>query len=403
MIGRRLESEVLASLGQFPAVGIIGSRQVGKTTLAKMIAEKRSGRAMYLDLERPSDLAKLHDPELYFRSVADSLVIIDEIQRKPELFPVIRSLVDEKRQPGRFLILGSASPALLRQSSESLAGRIVYHELRPFDLEEVGSSPENVDRLWNRGGYPESFLAESDSMSLKWREAFVQTYLERDIPNLGSQVPAVTLRRFWLMLAHCHGQLWNASKVAASLGVDGKTVRRYLDLLEDTFMVRPLQPLHTNLKKRLVKSPKVYLKDSGLLHALLSIATHEQLLGHPVAGASWEGWCIEQVLSVVGANTGADFYRTSAGAEIDLVLHPPGGNPVIAIEAKRSLDPRPGKGFWSAFADLHPAWGFMIYPGREIYPLAERVWALPATRIGRLADPAAIPPDGPGSADGVRR
>lgn len=390
MISRRLENEALSSLSQFPAVGIIGSRQAGKTTLAMMIAEKRSGKAVYLDLERPSDLAKLGDAELYLRSVADSLVIIDEVQRRPELFPVIRSLIDEQRRPGRFLILGSASPALLRQSSESLAGRIVYHELKLFDLQEVGVSPENVNRLWNRGGYPESFLAESDSASLKWREAFIQTYLERDIPNLGSRIPAVTLRRFWLMLAHCHGQLWNASKIAGSLGVDAKTARRYLDMLEDTFMVRQLQPLHANLKKRLIKSPKVYLRDAGLLHALLGIAAHEQLLGHPVAGASWAGWCIEQVLSIVAPNADASFYRTLAGAEIDLVLHPAGGGPSIAVEAKRSLDPRPGKGFWSAFADVQPAQGFVMYPGDEFYPLGENVSALPASQIGRLAEPESI-------------
>lgn len=301
----------------------------------------------------------------------------------PDLFPAIRSLIDEQRRPGRFLILGSASPALLRQSSESLAGRIVYHELKPFDLQEVGAAPENINRLWNRGGYPDSFLAESDEVSLKWREAFIQTYLERDLPNLGLRIPAVTLRRFWQMLAHCHGQLWNASKIAGSLGVDNKTARRYLDALEDTFMVRQLQPLHANLKKRLVKSPKVYLRDSGLLHALLNIGTHEQLLGHPAAGASWEGWCIEQILSVVASNTTADFYRTSAGAEIDLVLHHARAGPVVAIEVKRSLDPRPGRGFWSALADLQLARAFVVYPGEESYPLGERVWALPLGQMSK--------------------
>ena len=386
MIKRSLESDILLSLGQFPAVGIIGSRQVGKTTLALMVAESRRDKAVYLDLERPSDLAKLGDAELYLRSVADSLVIIDEIQRRPDLFPAMRSLIDEQRRPGRFLILGSASPALLRQSSESLAGRIVYHELKPFNLREIGASPEDIDRLWNRGGYPESFLAESDAASLKWREAFIQTYLERDIPNLGLRIPAVTLRRFWLMLAHCQGQLWNASKIAGSLGVDAKTARRYLDVLDDTFMVRQLQPLYTNLKKRLVKSPKVYLRDTGLLHALFGIQTYEQLLGHPVAGASWEGWCMEQILSVVRLNTAAHFYRTSAGAEIDLVLQSPGGGPLVAVEVKFSLDPRPAKGFWSALADLQPARSFVVYPGAEFYPLGENVWALPAGQMARLAE-----------------
>lgn len=392
MIKRSLENDILLSLNQFPAVGIIGSRQVGKTTLAMMIAGKRSDRAVYLDLERPSDLAKLGDAELYLRSVADSLVIIDEIQRRPDLFPVLRSLIDEQRRPGRFLILGSASPTLLKQSSESLAGRIVYHELKPFDLQEVGASPENLNRLWNRGGYPESFLAESDSASLKWREAFIQTYLERDIPNLGLRIPAITLRRFWLMLAHCQGQLWNASKIAGSLGVDSKTARGYLDVLEDTLLVRQLQPLHANLKKRLVKSPKVYLRDSGLLHALFGIGTYEQILGHPAAGASWEGWCVEQVLSAVRSSTVASFYRTSAGAEIDLVLQPPGGESLIAVEVKFALDPRPTKGFWSALDDLQSARSFVVYPGTEFYPLGANTWALPASQIMRLAEMDATNP-----------
>ncbi len=386
MIRRSLEKNILLSLDQFPAVGIIGSRQVGKTTLALMVAESRKSRAVYLDLERPSDLAKLGDAELYLRSMADSLVIIDEIQRRPDLFPVMRSLIDEQRRPSRFLILGSASPALLRQSSESLAGRIAYHELKPFSIREVVALPEDINRLWNRGGYPESFLAQSDAASLKWREAFIQTYLERDIPNLGLHIPAVTLRRFWLMLAHCQGQLWNASKIAGSLGVDSKTARRYLDVLDDTFMVRQLLPLRATLKKRLVKSPKVYLRDAGLLHSLFGIQTYEQLLGHPAAGASWEGWCLEQVLSVVRPNTAAYFYRTSAGAEIDLVLQSPGDEPPTAVEAKFSLDPRPTRGFWSALTDLRPVRSFVVYPGTEFYPLDENVWALPAGQIGRLAE-----------------
>jgi predicted AAA+ superfamily ATPase len=386
MIKRGLENDILLSLDQFPAVGLIGSRQVGKTTLAMMVAQRSAERAIYLDLERPSDLAKLGDAELYLGSMADSLVIIDEVQRRPDLFPVMRSLIDEQRRPGRFLILGSASPALLRQSSESLAGRIVYHELKPFNLQEVGASTDDMNRLWNRGGYPESFLAASDAASLKWREAFIQTYLERDIPNLGLRMPAVTLRRFWLMLAHCQGQLWNASQIAGSLGVDSKTARRYLDVLDDTFMVRQLPPLHANLKKRLVKSPKIYLRDTGLLHGLLGIGAYEQLLGHPAAGASWEGWCVEQVLSTVAPATGARFYRTSAGAEIDLVLQPPGGGPPVAIEAKFSLDPRPTRGFWSALSDLQPARSFVVYPGAEFYPLGETVWALPAAQMTRVSE-----------------
>ncbi|MFH1739090.1 MAG: ATP-binding protein, partial [bacterium] len=353
--------------------------------LAKIIAEGTQQETVYLDLERPSDLAKLSEPELYLETHSKELVILDEIQRKPELFPVIRALVDSERRSGRFLILGSASPDLIRKSSESLAGRIIYLEMSPFSLAEIGSNEEGVRKLWRRGGYPDSFLAGSESDSYQWREAFVQTHLERDIPNLGIRIPASTMSRFWTMLAHFHGQLWNASKIAGSLGVSNPSVKNYLEILQSTFMVRQLPPFFPNIKKRLVKSPKIYLRDSGLLHTLLRIEDQEGLLGHPSAGASWEGWVIEQIRSVIPRSWGMYFYRTSAGAEIDLVLQPSAPHPLIAVEIKRTLSPELTSGFRSAFTDLGNAQGFFVYPGSEFYPLGENIHALPVREIGRLA------------------
>ncbi|OGA37754.1 MAG: ATPase [Betaproteobacteria bacterium RIFCSPLOWO2_12_FULL_62_13] len=376
MIRRRLQPLLLASLRRFPVVGLVGARQVGKTTLARAVA-RRVGRAVHLDLERPSDLARLSDPELYLEPLANRLVIIDEIRHNPALFPVLRSLVDAKRRSGRFLVLGSASPDLSRQASESLAGRIVYHELAPFTQDEIGAvGRPALMVLWNRGGFPGSYLASSDLRSLQWREAYVETHLQRDLPALGVRIPAAAMRRFWEMLAHFHGQLWNASKIAASLGVSAPTVGHYLDTLQDTFMVRLLPPYAANLKKRLVKSPKVYLRDSGLLHALLRLGTVDELLGHPIAGASWEGWVIEQALGASGGRSGAYFYRTAAGAEIDLVLERPGGRR-FAFEIKLGLTPAPSRGFWSGIADLKPSAAYVVYSGKERYPLGRGVEALP--------------------------
>ena len=283
MTARRLRAGIESSLERFPVVALIGSRQTGKSTLAKAIAKARSS-VVYLDLERAADLARLAEAELFLAHHRDKLIIIDEVQRRPELFPILRVLVDGGRRTGRFLLLGSASPALLRQTSESLAGRIVYHELPPFQLDEVGPNATAVQRLWQRGGYPRSYLAQSNAASLQWREAFIATFLERDLPQLGVRVPAPQMRRFWQMLSHFHGHVWNASEIGRSLGVSAPTASHYLALLEDTFLVRRLQPFHTNLKKRLVKSPKVYLRDSGLLHALLDIVTFDNLVGHPAYG-----------------------------------------------------------------------------------------------------------------------
>jgi predicted AAA+ superfamily ATPase len=384
MIARNIRTHLLESLSRFPAVALLGARQVGKTTLAREIAATFSTPSIVLDLERPSDLAKLAEPELYLTGHRDRLMVLDEIQRQPELFPVLRALIDEDRRPGRFLILGSASPALIRQSSESLAGRIAFIELAPFSLAEVGDRPDVWRTLWLRGGFPSSFLAADDAATLQWREAFIQTYLERDIPQFGIRVPAAMLRRFWTMLAHSHGQLWNGAKVAASLGVSGPAVKHYLGILQDTFMVRVLQPCHANLKKRLVKSPKVYLRDSGLLHALLGLADHDSLLSHPVLGASWEGFVIEQILSAKPLSAQAGFYRTSAGAEIDLVLQAGGNRPPVAVEIKYSLSPAPSKGFWSGMADLGCERGFVVAPVQEAYPLGRSVTVLPVGEAQRV-------------------
>jgi predicted AAA+ superfamily ATPase len=383
MIKRYLEPELLSSLRRFPVVALVGPRQVGKTTLARTVARKL-GHAVYLDMERPSDAAKLTDPELYLGSLAGRLVILDEIQRRPELFPVLRSLVDSKRANGRFLLLGSASPDLSRQASESLAGRIVYHELTPFTVSEVAAGARDTRMtLWNRGGFPDSFLARSNARSFVWREAFIETHLQRDLPALGVRIPATALRRFWEMLAHLHGQLWNASKIAGSLGVSAPTAKHYLDTLQDTFMIRQLPPFATNLKKRLVKSPKIYLRDSGLLHTLLRIGDTDDLFGHPVAGASWEGWVIEQALAASGANTGASFFRTAAGAEIDLLLERPRGKR-IALEIKLSSAPKPTRGFWSGIADVKPSAAYVVYPGKERYLLGRGVEALPVSMLGEV-------------------
>lgn len=381
MIKRTLKQVIEGSLKQYPVVGILGSRQVGKTTLAKEIEKSLSKKPLYLDLELPSDFGKLQEPELYLDGFSDSLVIIDEIQRMPALFPLMRALVDKKKSPGRFLVLGSASPDLIRQSSESLAGRIIYHELTPFNLNEVGTT--KFQQLWLRGGYPESYLARDDGKSFTWRESFIKTYLEMDIPQLGVRVPAAQLRRFWTMLAHSHGQLWNASQIANSLGITAPTVRHYLDILEDTFIVRQLQPFHGNIKKRITKSPKVYIRDSGLLHTLLRNPTFEQLHTHLSVGASWEGFVIEQILRLIPSSWQYYFFRTNAGAEIDLLLLD-NKNRLTAVEVKYSLSPKIARGFWNAYEDLACKKGFVVYPGDESYPLGKGVFALSIKELGRM-------------------
>lgn len=381
MITRRCLTEIEHSLTEFPAVVLLGPRQAGKTTLARILANERPG-SLYLDLERPSDLAKLADPELFLSRYADQFIVLDEIQRQPELFAVLRALIDERRRPGRFLLLGSASPQLLRQASESLAGRISFHELAPFDVSEIQPSHIELQNLWLRGGYPLSWLAKSDAASFAWRESFIATHLERDIPSFGIRIPGTTLHRFWQMLAHLHGQLWNASRLAAGFGVSAPTVQHYLDILEATYMLRRLPPLQANLGKRLVKSPKVYLRDSGLLHALLGITNLNDLAGHPVVGASWEGWVVEQIAQLIGSQWQLSFYRTASGAEIDIIAE--SGKRKIGFEIKFSSAPTPSKGFWLAMHDLKLAQAYIIAPVISGYPLAPNVEVVPARELPNL-------------------
>ena len=375
MINRRLQSTLEQLLNQYPAVALLGPRQAGKTTLAWAIADQRA--SIYLDLESTVDKAKLQNAELYLTEHQDKLVILDEVQRAPGLFQNLRGIIDQGRRQGqrsgRFLLLGSASIELLQQSSETLAGRIAYLELTTLNALELGDG--KTETLWLRGGFPDSVLAHSDRISMKWRQDFISTYLERDIPQLGPRIPAETLRRFWSMLAHNQGELLNAAKLAAALGVDGKTVARYLDLLVDLLLVRRLKPWHSNSGKRLVKSPKTYVRDSGMVHALLGISDKEALLGHPVCGRSWEGMVIENCISVAPAHTEASFYRSSAGAECDLLLTFP-DQTTWAIEIKRSLAPSLTKGFYFAKEEIKPQASFVVYPGAETYPIAKDTQAL---------------------------
>lgn len=381
MIKRGLITNLTQALTEFPAVALLGPRQAGKTTLAKFVVDQYPS-SMYLDLERPSDLAKLTDSELFLSRYADRLIVLDEIQRKPELFPVLRALIDENRNPGRFLLLGSASPQLLRQTSESLAGRISFHELAPFNIGEIDPTHAKLQDFWLRGGYPPSWLAKTNQASFHWRESFIATHLERDIPSFGIRVPGTTLRRFWQMLAHLHGQLWNASRLASGFGVSAPTVEHYLDILEATYMVRRLLPLHANSSKRLVKSPKIYLRDSGLLHALLGVSDLNELSGHPVVGASWEGWAVEQIAQLLGQQWQLSFYRTAAGAEMDIVAER--GNQKIGFEIKFSSAPKLSKGSWAAIADLKLDRSYVVAPVESGYPLAENVEVIPAAELANL-------------------
>ena len=386
MVPRALAPRLWSLMDRFPAVALLGPRQAGKTTLAHLVADELAEKAVYLDLELPSDRAKLSDPELYFSAHENQLVILDEIHRAPNVFQTLRSVIDRRRRKGirakQFLLLGSASMDLLKQSAESLAGRIAYLHLAPFIVTEIGAFGANAaDRLWERGGFPDSFLAEDDAASFQWRLAFIQTCLERDIPALGPRVPAETLHRFWQMLAHSQGQLLNAARLAAGLGVSGQTVARYLDILVDLLLVRRIQPWIPNISKRLVRSPKVYVRDSGIVHALLGIREKEQLLGHPVVGPSWEGFVVENLLVAAPPGSNPWFYRTSAGAEIDLLLEL-GPRKLWAVEVKRSLSsPRPSKGFHMACADVKAARRLVVYPGRERYSIDALTEVVPLSAI----------------------
>lgn len=372
MIERSVVAAVRAALGRQAAVALLGPRQVGKTTLALEIA--RQSDAVYLDLQKAADRARLTDASAYLSLVEDRLVILDEIHRTPDLFPILRGVIDEGRRrghrTGRFLILGSASTELLRQSGESLAGRISYLDMGPIHAGEVEAGDD--ERLWVRGGFPDSFLARTGMESLEWRQDLIRTYLERDIPQFGPRIPAETLRRFWTMLAHSQGGVHNAARLGAGLEISGQTVSRYTDLLVDLLLVRRLASYHVNVGKRLVKSPKVYIRDSGLTHALLGICDRDGLLGHPVVGGSWEGFVIESLLAVVPVRTVPGYYRTSGGAEVDLVLEFPGGRR-WAVEIKRSPDAVASRGFHEAVGDLEAERGWIVHSGTGRHPVAERV------------------------------
>lgn len=384
MIKRAHRARLDRALDTQAGVVLLGPRQVGKTTLAQDIADARG--AVYLDMERTSDRQILTEPDLYLDEQAGRLVVIDEVQRVPGLFGALRGQIDRRRRAGhrtgQFLLLGSASNVLLHQSAESLAGRVSYHELTPFTVDEVGQGA--LQTLWLRGGFPDAFLATSDRGSLTWREDFLRTYLERDIPAFGLRIPAETLRRFWTMLAHEQGGLLNAARLAAGLGVSGQSVARYLDLLVDLMLVRRLPPWHANAGKRLVKSPKVYIRDAGLTHALLGLETPESLLGHPVVGGSWEGFCIENLIAAAPRGTEASFYRSSAGAEIDLILKLPDGA-LWGIEIKRTTSPKVTRGFHVAAEDLGVAERLLVYADTREVPMGQGVRAMSlAGAIDRL-------------------
>lgn len=377
MIPRKAEKLVSRALARQAAVALIGPRQSGKTTLAFMLAG--SMNALYLDLEDPADRDKLSDPSLFLGQYEDRLVVLDEILRVPELFQHLRVIIDKGRRKGRgkgrFLLLGSAAIDLLRQSGESLAGRIAYVEMGPFTLAEVAGDEDSPSRLWVRGGFPDSYLAGNEDDSFALRKDFIRTYLERDVPMFGPRIPAETLGRLWTMLAHGQGTLLNASRLAVNLSVSAQTATRYIDLLADLLLVRRLPPHHANLDKRLVKSPKVYVRDSGLLHALLGVQNLDGLFGHPVVGMSWEGFVIENLLAAAPDRTRATFYRTTAGAEIDLLLELPSGR-LWAVEVKLGSSPKCERGFYNALADICPDRAFVVYSGTTRCPVSEQVEAI---------------------------
>ncbi|HEV2478281.1 MAG TPA: ATP-binding protein [Puia sp.] len=385
MIKRRLESQITEALERSPSVALLGPRQVGKTTIALNISETTP--SVYLDLENRRDLQKVQDIEAFHVENSDKLIILDEVQRLPEIFAPLRGIIDQERRKGnragQFLFLGSASIDLLQQSSESLAGRIAYMELHPIDATEYAdNSLDKLNSLWVRGGFPESLLSASDQNSLDWRHDFIKTYLERDIPQLGPRIPAETLERFWTMLAHNQGFVLNASQFARNLDVTSTTIGRYLNLMADLLLVRRLKPWTTNVGKRLVKSPKIYVRDSGITHALLNIPDYNSLLGHPVVGGSWEGFVIENIMSVAPSRVQPYYYGTPGGAEIDLVLEFPGGAK-WAIEIKRSSAPSVSKGFYSGCEDIKPDKRFVVYSGLEDFSMGEGITAVSLPNLMR--------------------
>jgi predicted AAA+ superfamily ATPase len=382
MIKRWISEQLSKSLSHAPAVALLGPRQIGKTTLAKRVAQNMD--SVYLDLEAPEDLLKLSDPTSFLNHHSDKLIILDEIQRLPDLFMVLRGIIDKNRQEGRkegqFLILGSASIDLLRQSSESLAGRISYLEMGGFNLLETNGSQDSLRKLWLRGGFPDSFLAGSDDLAMDWLEDLVRTYLERDVPQMGFRVPAARLRRLWTMLAHLQGEVINFSKIGANLEMDGKSVAHYIEILTDLLLVRRLEPWHKNIKKRLVKSPRFYVRDSGLQHRLLGINEYDGLLSNPILGKSWEGFALENIHSVLPRRAETYFYRTAAGAEIDLVIRMPSSE-VWAVEIKYGVAPKIGKHYNSTCDDVGAGRKYIVYGGEDEFPIGGDVSMISLSKL----------------------
>ena len=370
MITRFITSGLLETLDYFPVAGIIGPRQVGKTTLVKHIIKHLTKESIYIDIENPADQAKLSDPVLFFDRNQDKCVVLDEIQRMPELFPILRSMIDKKRVNARFIILGSASPVLIRGSSESLAGRIAYEELSPFNITEI-TDRSDIYFHWFTGGFPDAFLAPSDSVRKKWISNFILTYIERDLPMLGLNIPRDIIRKLWTMIAHIHGNVLNMNSLGRSLEMTSTTIKKYLTFLEEAFLIRQLYPYSANVKKRLVKSPKVFIRDTGILHQLLNITSFDSLESNPIIGHSWEGYVIEQITQKLDIDTQYYFYRTHEGAECDLVLVK-GGKPVAGIEIKYTSSPKSTRGLNQALNDVGAKQNYIVTPGTDDYMLNEK-------------------------------
>lgn len=371
MILRYITESIKETLDYFPIAGIVGPRQVGKTTLAKYLINHLNKETLYIDIENPKDQAKLTDPILFFERNQNRCIILDEIQRMPELFPILRSMVDANKVPARFIILGSASPDLIRDSSESLAGRIAYEELTPFNITETAGQ-KDIFHHWISGGFPDAFLAPNDNIRNKWLSNFIQTYIERDLPILGLDINRNILRKFWTMIAHIHGNILNMNNLGRSLGLSSTTIKKYLAFLENAFLIRQLYPYSANVKKRLIKSPKVYIRDSGILHNLLYIPNFDSLESNPILGASWEGFVIEQIAQKINTDTQSYFYRTHEGSECDLVLTR-GGKVLVAIEIKYTSSPKITKGMKNAFDDINAKNNYIISPNTDNYLIADNI------------------------------
>lgn len=382
MLERWITDKLQKNIAQVPAVALLGPRQVGKTTLAKAVAKGMD--SLYLDLESPEDLLKLSDPSSFLSMHSDKLIILDEIQRAPDLFMVLRGLIDKNREQGRksgqFLLLGSASMDLLRQSSESLAGRISYIEMGGLNVLEIGKDKNDLQKLWVRGGFPDSYLAADDDTAMDWLEDLIRTYLERDVPQMGFRVPANRLRRLWTMLSHLQGETINITKLASNLEVQRAAVNHYLDILTDLLLLRRIEPWHANVKKRLVKSPRYYIRDSGIQHRLLGIGNHDALLSNPVLGKSWEGFVVENIHSVLPRRAETYFYRTSAGAEIDLVIKMPSSE-IWAVEIKHGVAPKLGKHYSQTCDDVGATKKYVVYGGDDEFPVGDDVTVISLPRL----------------------